>query len=64
MKEKTCNFLQCTDGKPKGKTIPATPPVYACATCYAKKDSDCAKAKAKFRITPWCWRIKISGSDV
>jgi hypothetical protein len=63
MIEEKCKYLTCEDGKPAGRTIPATPPIFAHATCYAKRDKQCCKNRGKFRITPKCWRVRIVGGE-
>jgi len=60
MKEYICINLHCETGKARGTMNPATPPVRATAICLANCEADCPKARAKFRITQWCWRIKTT----
>jgi len=56
MRERICINLRCEVGRERG--IPGTPPVRATAVCFANKETDCPKTRAKLRISPWCWRIK------
>jgi hypothetical protein len=55
MKEYDCINLSRTDGEPKEGD---KPPVRACAICLANEEGDCPKTRAKFRITPLCFRIR------
>lgn len=52
-------MLNRTDGEPKE---PGKPVVRASATCLANTEGDCPKTRAKFRITPLCFRIRNTQS--
>jgi hypothetical protein len=55
MKEWVCNMLSRTDGEPKEENKPV---IRAMAICLANCEDDCPKTRAKFRITPLCFRIR------
>lgn len=53
MKEDLCLQLGRTDGELDEKGVIIT---RASSTCFANREKDCPKSRAKFRITEVCFR--------